>query len=348
MRANTQNAWYGGPWLAAALLLSVGACSSPEKQEQGGAARGALSRPSSPAVQPWARLIPWGAGQDQVGLRPRRPDTLAQGVSAVGLGPGGDVFLLDRLNRRVLRVAAGQDHLQVAAPVPEDTEDLAVSTDGDGLAAYSPLRARVWIYKNHEPAGELAVPRLFTMVRHISLHHSRVVKLHNAMQETFTLGSPSAPQLLEASLHSKQEGAFFLADGTGLAVKLLPGGFPEVRLLAHTAGRTAIKRKHRLSRPVLAARLVGAAAGLTCLRLEQDVSGAGRGPLRVERQVHCLDARSGRRVLAKSLPAPGLYLPRQELALGGSPPLLAFIHPRPKGLHLQVWPLPRQVQGGKR
>jgi len=297
-------------------------------------------------MKQWSRLIPWGSGKNQAGLRPRRLDTLAQGVSAVNLGPGGDIYLLDRLNRRVLRVAAGQGHLPVAASVPGDAEDLALGPDG-ALAVYSPLRARAWIFENGERAGEVAVPRLFAMVRHISLHHSRVVRLHSAMQETFTLGSPSTPQLLEASLHSKQEGAFFLADGTGLAVRLLHGGFPEVRLLAHTAGRTAIMRKHRLSRPVLAARLVGVADGLACLRLEQDVSGAGRGPLQVERQVLCMDALSGRQVFIKSLPAPGLYLPRRELALGGSPPLLALIHPRPEGLHLQVWPLPPQEQGGR-
>ena len=73
------------------------------------------------------RLLSWGGGHGQAGYSPASPERLAEGPSAVAVGPAGEVVLLDRLNDRVLRIAGGQ--ISAAASVPRDAEDLAVGPE---------------------------------------------------------------------------------------------------------------------------------------------------------------------------------------------------------------------------
>ena len=303
--------------------LALTACASPtEPLERGSRAAG---------IRDGSMLLSWGSGPAEVGLRPRRTDELAQGVSAVAVGFDGAVFLLDRLNGRVLRVVPGTGEVRQAAQLPEDAEDLAAGPQG-AVAAYSPLRTRVWLRDRHgEPAGEVAVPRLFRQVRRVGLEGSLGVTLHDAHQETYRLGSPAAPLTLEAALSSKREGAFLLSDGTGVAVRL-NNGRPEV-LQLQQGERARVKARHLLSRRVLAARVVGVSGQVVCLRLEQD----GARPNEIQRRVVCLNTTSGRLLFERELPPPGLYLPRRELALGGDPARLVLIHPQQRGLRLQSW-----------
>jgi hypothetical protein len=327
----------GWTWGLGALLLV--ACPLSEKEsvapvlvQQPATAARALPGPD------WVRLLSWGDGPTGVGLRPSRLEQPAQGPSAVAVGPGGEAYLLDRLNRRVLQ--ATEKATSVAAQVPEDAEDLAVGPDG-ALAAYSPLRARVWLFEAGVPAGEIAVDRALREIQGFCLGASRQVSVHNAYQETYLLGSPSVPQTLSSVLLTKRKGAFLQADGTGVAVLRRADGHPEV-LLHRTEERTRVVKSHLLPEKVLAARLVGVADEVACLRLEQALAGPA---FFVERRVICLDLGSGARRWEQALPAPGLYLPRRELALGGSPPRLVFIRPEEKGLRVHSWAIPTSVGG---
>jgi hypothetical protein len=266
-----------------------------------------------------------------------------EGVSAVALGREGEVYLLDRANRRVLRVAPGPvGDVALAAQVPEDGENLDVGPD-NALAVHSPLRARVWLYDNGELAGELPVPRTFRRIRGIALGPSRVVSLYNAFQETFTLGSPAAPLPLGTVLHTSREGEHLLGDGRGVAVRLTADARPEVLLLTQ-GPRTRIHARHTLPEQVLAARVVGAAGSTICLRLEQQAEHWG-DELLVDRKAVCLGALSGERLLERDLSRPGSFVPRRELALGGDPLRLAFIRAEEQGLRLMVWPVPAAGKG---
>jgi hypothetical protein len=284
-------------------------------------------------------VLPWGTGPAEVGLDPGGREHLAQGVSAVAVDRAGRVHLLDRLNGRVLRIAAGG--LQVATRTEPDGEHLALGPD-DAIAVFSPWRSRVRISADGRAAGELAVPRELRHVLGISLGASRRVGARTALQETFVVGSPSLPQTLPAVLMSKREGAFTLRDGSGVAVRRLSDGRPEVMLL-RTAERTHVVARHALPERVLAAQLIGAVNDLVCARLEIEAGRAPAGELRVQRRLVCLDAVSGTRVLERELAPPGLYLPVEELAVGGDPrddtARVAFISPQPEGLRLTVWPL---------
>jgi hypothetical protein len=304
-------------------LLGLATCTSPNPP---GSQQAAVTEARAEALQ---RLLPWGGDASSVGLVPAGPEHPAQGVSAVAVGPEGTMYLLDRLNQRVLRVSA--DAVETVATVPEDTEDLAVGPDG-ALALYSPLRSRVWIYAEGKLAGEVEVPRALHQIQSLSLGPSRRVMVHDAHQETRWLGSPIAPQTLPAILHSKREGRAFLEDGSGVVVVRLPDGRPDLRVLSGSE-RPAVRTHFVLPEPVLAARILGVARDQVCLRLEQ-------GSIEeVRRRAVCVDAASGKRVLDVLLAPPGLYAPRRELALGGSPASLAFIHPEREGLRIRRWVL---------
>jgi hypothetical protein len=123
-------------------------------------------------------------------------------------------------------------------------------------------------------------------------------------------------------------------------VRLLPDGRPEV-LLRRPGERLHQAERFALPEPVLAARLVGAAGPAVCLRLEQAAAGAA---FAVRRQVVCHDTQSGARLLQLDLPAPGLYVPAREVAVGGSPARVAFLEPTVEGLRVRVVPLPAKPE----
>jgi len=89
------------------------------------------------------------------------------------------------------------------------------------------------------------------------------------------------------------------------------------------------------------------AAHEACLRLEREETGHPGHALHVARQALCIDARSGAQLLKEDLPAPGPYVPRRELALGGDPPRLALIHPEPLGLRLRVFVISSDQRRGQ-
>jgi hypothetical protein len=205
-----------------------------------------------------------------------------------------------------------------------------VGPDG-GLAAHSLLRARVFFFDADGAAtGELAVPRALPAPRGLGLGASRQARVHSAFQETYALGSPAAPQLLSAVLHGKRRGAAFLQDGRGVRVARGPDG--SVRLLlgdrrdGQAAAEVAVPGE-----PVLAARVIGAAGTTVCLRLERAAAGPG---LAVRREAVCLDALQQTVRLRQPLPDPGPYVPRTELAVGGSPTRLAWVRPTTAGLEI--------------
>ncbi len=297
---------------------------------------------TSSAVRGMSRTLGWGSASGQVGATARGNERVAEGPSAVAVGPDGAVYLLDRLNGRVIRVT--ERTAATVASVPVDSEDLAVGTDrgGDSLiAVWSLLRARVTLRVGGQDAGEVTVPRALRLARGLTLDDSRQVLVHNAHQETYRLGSPATGRSLPAVLRSKREGAYFLADGSGVQVRRRPGSGRAEVLVLQSGERTTVKRRLLLDDVVMGVRLVGAAGGHVCLRLEKNDSAAQVGSgLRVRREVVCVRASDGVEVLRQALSAPGRYLPRRELALGGSPARLAWIHATNAGLAVQVWTLP--------
>jgi hypothetical protein len=305
------------------VALSLAACTAPEPGRVGAASGALLGLSASLTL-----------GPDEVGLRPAMPERLAEGPSSLAFSQDGSLLLLDRLNGRVLRLRATSH--EVAARVPEDSEEIAAGPDG-AFAVFSPLRSRVWVHApDGAPAGELEVPRALPGVRAIALGSSREVRVVTMHQETYRLGSPSFPQLLAAVLNSRREGETG-GEEPGLAVRLLPDGSVELEL--HARGEHApVVARHRVEGPVSAARLVGRVGQAACLRLEAARQAPG-GALVVERRVRCLDLASGKTLLDRDLPAPGSYVPRRELALGGAPPRLALLSASSSSLRIEVWPL---------
>jgi hypothetical protein len=316
---------------------TVAACAAPPGAEpRRGALRGAATE----------QLLPWGSGATAVGLRAPGAERLAAGPSAVAVAPDGALLVLDRLNRRVLRLADDGRAPEVVAPAPADADDLAVG-DGGALALYSRLRARVWVHADGGVA-ELAVPRALRGVRGVALGPSRQVLVDTDYQETFALGSPSVPQTEAAVLAQKREGVVRLDDGRGVAVHLLADGRPEL-LLRRPGDRLDAADRVDLPERVLAARVVGAAGRAVCLRLERadvqvDVRPATGAGVAVRRTLVCHDVDGGARLLRRDLPAPGLYLPAREIAVGGTPARVAFLEATAAGLRVRSVPLPAQPE----
>jgi len=305
------------------VALLLGACTQTDSPPSLAHARAAATATS------WSRVI------SEASIHPGGPELVADGPSAVAVTPKGAVLVLDRRAGRLLRVdATGKP--AVVAPAPWAAGDLAVGPDG-ALALYSPLRARVWVRgPGGEPLGEVVVPRVLRMVRGVALEASRQVWVQDAHQQRFLLGSPSLPQSLPAVLHSRREGGFLLPGGAGVLARV-DDGVATVQLVDEGTDRSRVVGSFRLNeRDVLAARVVGTAGDLACLRLELGKPGP---TVDVKRRALCLDTRSGVRVLDVALPPPWRYVPARELAVGGSPPRLAAIHPGADGLRVQVFSL---------
>jgi hypothetical protein len=317
----------GAAPIAAGVVLGGCTGEAPAREGRTGSA-------AEPARAAEVRLG-WGSGLDQVGLTRRIDERAAEGPSAVAVGSGGAIFVLDRLNERVIEVAPGGG-ARVVAPVPRDAEHLAAGPDG-AVAAWSPLRAAVWLRgADGAAAGELAVPRALRDVEALSLHASRRVRVTTALQETLDLGSPAAPLDLPAVLRTGREGAAFLPDGRGVAARRTAEGGGEILVYGRAEHRKPqVAHAHPVEGPVASIRIVGAVAGAVCVRIER----ASAAPqVEVAREARCVDPDTGGELLRADLPAPGLYTPHRDLAVGGR--VLAFVHPGEDGLLVRRWPIP--------
>lgn len=314
--------------LGSALLLS--ACNAPPGE------------PSAVSQQTQAldtsRLLTWaspGEGNQTLGFRAAVTERPAMGVPAVAVGPKGEVLVLDALNKRILRLEEGA--LKPIAHVEEDADDLVIGPDG-AFAVRRQLTAKISIFDpSGAPAGEIDSSAVHE-VDAVSLGVSRRVSVTNAYQESYLLGSPSAPLPTQVVIQSRREGAGFLADRAGVSVVASDGA---VELLVHAARqageeeRTVVRGRTKIGSGN-AARIIGALGNVVCMRVEHVSTGAA-GALDVTREAVCVDAPTGKTLLRQDLGAPGLYTPRRELSFGGSPARLVFIRPEAAGLRVSSW-----------
>ncbi len=320
---------------AAALCFAsaIAGCHQPPDDEHAATVQQAAITASSP--------VSWGTGPNELTATQRGFDQVAEGPSAIALEADGSALLLDRLAGRIVRMDAAGRTRPLAA-VASDAEDLAVGPDG-AIVAYSPLRATAWLFEpNGQPAGEVTVPRALRDILQLELGPSRVVRARTGYQELLDIGSPVAPLPLPVILHSKREGAVLLADGRGLSAQVLDGRAElVVQNQANAAGRSTVHVRHVAYEPASAARVIGISGRIACLRIEHATAAPA---VSVERHAVCLDITSGETVLEQALPAPGLYLPRRELAMGGG--YLAFMLPSEGGLLVQRWAIPGSASVG--
>jgi hypothetical protein len=200
------------------------------------------------------------------------------------------------------------------------------------------LRGTAWLYDaDGTAAGELQVPRALHQLLHVELGPSRIVQVRTGYQELIEVGSPSAPLPLAVALKTKKEGAVLLSDGRGLTATVADGQAElQVVRQADAEERAAVVATYPIDGAATAARLVGTFGQIACLRVEHVVS---TPTITVARRAVCVDISDGSVTFDHQLPAPGLYVPRRELAMGGGH--LAFIHPTSEGLTLQRWRLDR-------
>ncbi len=311
----------------AGLLLTalLAACNGGSRSGENATA----SQQAALNAAPITVRVPWGDGPGELGFRPWRRESLPMGAPAVAVGKGGEVFVLDALHQRIVRVAEGG--IVPVADVPRDADDLAIGPDG-ALAVLRQTKPEVVVFS---PRGEKIGSVDVSAVREIdaiSLGTSRRVMVTSPFQETFSAGSPSMPQVPGQILASKREGAF-VAGKSGLATVRRDDGALELRVLEAGEERTETVATHSLGRGD-AARLVGANATVACARIERVKQGAD-GVLDVEREVRCLDVKSGSTIFTTKLPQPGAYAPRHELAFAGT--TLAFAWADGDGLSITTW-----------
>lgn len=328
----------GGALTGAAL---GGCAADPPAEERPLAVSAAMEKGGRDSV-----TLGWGSGPGEVGLRPEGKDFPAEGPSSVAVGPAGQVVLLDRLNERVVEITAGGEVLS-RVTVARDAEHVAIGADG-AVAAWSPLRATVWISgRDGAPLGEVMVPRVLRDVARIELGASHRVLATSAMQETLVLGSPRAPLDLASVLRSKREGAAFLADGRGVTSRVTGGGAGELVVYRKPAkdAKVEVSWTFPIEAPVAAVRVVGAAGNVVCARVErvtqapldarEGAAGAEAGELAVEREALCVEADTGHVLARQAMGGRGLYTMHADVAVGGSPPVLAVVRPEADGLHVQ-------------
>jgi hypothetical protein len=320
--------------MALVMALAAGCSNASDGKASTATATSRLALTGAPA----SRLVPWGDGAAELGLRAAVPERDTLGAPAVAIGPSGALFVLDAVKQRIVRVDA--EVTQVAS-VSRDADDLALGSDG-AFAVRRTMTPKILVL---DPSGNRigevdagAVGDVDT----VALGPSRRVVVRTAFQESFQLGSPSAPPLPEAVARSRKVGADLLASGEGVVV-VAKDGEVELRVMTQAAdqeGHAEVRATWSLGRAT-AARVVGVSERLVCLRLEH-VDTASTGPLSVTREARCLDTSSGATVFRADLPAPGLYVPRRELTFAHH--LLVFAHPEREGLRLQTW----TVEGGAR
>lgn len=313
------------------MLLAAVGCSTSSDPTATGTSRSSLTTGTT-------QLVAWGDGPAALGVRTAQPERAAFGAPAVAIGPRGEVFVLDALKERIVRVGR---EITPSATVPRDSDDLAVGTDG-AFAVRRAMTSKILVL---DPAGQ----RIGEVDAHgvgdvdtIALGPSRRVTVHTAFQETFQLGSPSVPQLAQGIARSRKVGSELLANRDGLVV-VAQDGAVELRVMKQAAdqeGHAEARATWPLGRAT-GAHIVGVSGAVVCMRLEH-VDTAALGPVAVSREARCVDASSGATVFRTELPAPGLYVPRRELTFARG--TLVFAHPEREGLRLTTW----TVEGGAR
>lgn len=250
-----------------------------------------------------------------------------QGPNAVAVLDASRILVLDRLAGRVA-VVDGSGAVRTLATVPVDVEDVAA---GPGVfVTSSPVRASAEVFDlEGKSLGVLPVPRELRDVTSLAFGADRRVVAKTAYQEQITLGVPAAPVALASALAGKREGAYLLPDGRGVRVRAQNGAavIEVVTQAADEQARSEVVKSWPIAGAVTAARILGGAGSSVCLRTE---TLADDGVLSVTRRAVCVDVASGMCSFDEALPAPGLYVPRTEVAFGSG--RLAWIHPTAEGL----------------
>lgn len=314
-------------WIAVGTAALLAACAGSRESETLRETEGRVE--SAPVLGPrFERTFAWGEGQERFRRSPSVPESVVYGPNAVAVASDGRPLVLDRLAGRVVTLDAVSP-LRNVASVGVDSEDLATGSDGAWLA-FSPQRARAAVFDaDGKSLGELAVPRELRDATGFDIGISRRVRVRTGYQEVIELGSPSAPLPLPVALRTKREGAYQLADGRGVAVRATDAGVSLVLVSqpADEAARSQIEKEIPLPGALTAARVVGGSGHVVCVKSEA-VSSAPA--LSVSRRATCVNVATSAIVFDEALPAPGLYVPRTELAFGAG--RLAFIHPTENGL----------------
>ena len=287
-------------------------------------------------------LLPWGEGPQQLALHRAVSEALDEGPSAVAIDSEGHVLIVDRLNHRVVRL--GDSGIVASSPITPDVELIAAGPGGS-FAAYSPLRAHVTVVDfavdgASKVVGEIAVPRGIREAQGINLGPSRRIEVTTSFQETFQLGSPSFALPLPVVMQSKEEGMLRFEGGKRAQVVRVNGA-TELQVIGPRGERTPIQRTALEGD---AAMLVGATGNVACARTETLPPNSAE--ITVTRRAVCVDVTSGKQVLSIDLPAPGLYLPKHELAVGAG--RIATIVAESDGLAVDVYDLPSVRGGGAR
>lgn len=286
---------------------------------------------------------PTATGPEALGYRAAAAERLAMGAPAVAVGPRGTLFVLDALKGRVLRMTRGEP-MAAVENLPKDVDDLAVGADG-AIAVRRSVRPEILVFTpDGRKVGSVDTGAVET-TDGFTLGPSRRVVVTSPMQETFFFGSPATPQLGEAVLANKREGAALLPNGEGVVAVRRDDGVAELRVVSNDpAVDQAARVKTTMALGAASSvRVVGVNGSVVCTRLEH-ASQAASGELVVDREAACVDVLAGKTLLRTKLPGVGTYVPRRELAFSGA--TLAHLRPTDEGLELTTWSV--ETVGGAR
>lgn len=134
-------------WFAIlALACSTTTCSTSSSSPE----------PEQPQSQPPAASVSWGAGQDQVG-RTTPEEASPEGPSSLVADKDGHVYVLDRVNTRLVRFDGGKPTATIALP---DGVYMDVDLEADGgfvLLRQGTSPALVFVDSQGTPRGEVSL-----------------------------------------------------------------------------------------------------------------------------------------------------------------------------------------------
>jgi hypothetical protein len=311
------------------VLLTAWAC-SPAEPPAPGQAQQALE---SADLMPMDVLVGWGSGPDQVGLKPKSPESIGQGPWSMAVTDRGGVLVLDSLGGKILGMDP-QGRTYTAAHVPWHVRSVAAGPAGQ-IAAWSPVTAKIHFFSDGL-AEIMDVPRALMSVRALTIGVSKTVTLHTAHGERFLLGSPGLPVGWPQILHTKMEGEFGWDEDHGLQVVLREsrpvimkaGNF---RSMENKGGSTV--DLWTIDQEVSSARIMGTSNGaVACLKLETITS---ENPVAVKKELFCGHVPSRTVLLRENLPdCP--YPVMNEASMGPGIPVVGVMWPEEKGLRVKT------------